>query len=151
MKTKLLFTILSNLILINLSYGQDANQKQSATAAKFTIENCINKFNMDKTVKTAVGYQYWFIDQNFLEDGLTVKMSVVGPNQATHAAHKHAGDEIFYVLQGTAQFYLNGKTTTGGPNTTFYCPDDGTEHGISNAGNTELKYLVIRKYLKAEK
>ena len=63
----------------------------------------------------------------------------------------HAGDEIFYVLQVTAKFYLNGKTTTGGPNTTFYCPDDGTEHGISNAGNTELKYLVIRKYVKSEK
>jgi quercetin dioxygenase-like cupin family protein len=146
---------LLSLILIFLISGnlvaQDANKKQSANATKFTIENCINRFNMDKTVKTSVGYQYWFIDQNFLEDGLTVKMSVVGPKQATHAPHKHAGDEIFYVLEGTAQFYLNGKTTSGGPNTTFYCPDDGTEHGISNAGSTELKYLVIRKYLKTEK
>lgn len=151
MKPQILPALILTCLLSGNLVGQETNKKQSAAAAKFTIENCINKFNMEKTVKTAVGYQYWFIDQNFLEDGLTVKMSVVGPNQATHAAHKHAGDEIFYVLQGTAQFYLNGKTTTGGPNTTFYCPDDGTEHGISNAGNTELKYLVIRKYLKAEK
>jgi quercetin dioxygenase-like cupin family protein len=145
--TFLIFTFLFSGNLV----GQESNKKPSTDAPKYTIENCINQFNMAKTVKTAVGYQYWFIDQNFLKDGLTVKMSVVGPNQATHAPHKHAGDEIFYVLEGTAKFYLNGKTTTGGPNTTFYCPDDGTEHGISNAANTELKYLVIRKYLKGEK
>jgi len=72
-------------------------------------------------------------------------MSVVAPNQATHAPHKHEGDEIFFVLEGTAQFYLDGKTTTGGAYTSFYCPV-GSEHGISNAGSTELKYLVIRKY-----
>lgn len=151
MKQQLLSALLFIFLLTVNAVGQDAGKKPLSNTSKYTIENCINKFNMDKTVKTAVGYQYWFIDQNFLEDGLTVKMSVVGPNQATHAPHKHAGDEVFYVLEGTAQFYLNGKTTTGGPNTTFYCPDDGTEHGISNAGNTQLKYLVIRKYLKTEK
>lgn len=74
-------------------------------------------------------------------------MSVVDPNQATHAPHTHAGDEIFYVLEGTARFYLDGKATTGGANTTFYCPEN-SEHGISNAGDQELKYLVIRKYVK---
>jgi quercetin dioxygenase-like cupin family protein len=151
MKPQLLLFLIFTFLLSGNLVGQESAKKQSTVAPKFTIENCINRFNLDKTVKTAVGYQYWFIDQNFLEDGLTVKMSVVGPKQATHAPHKHAGDEIFYVLEGTAQFYLNGKTTTGGPNTTFYCPDDGTEHGISNAGNSELKYLVIRKYLKTEK
>lgn len=144
-----LFLLSALFIVMNLT-AQEADKKSTPANNKFTIDNCINKFNMEKTVKTSVGYQYWFIDQNFLEDGQTVKMSVVGPNQATHAPHKHPGDEIFYVLEGTAKFYLDGKTTTGGPNTTFYCPV-GSEHGISNAGNKELKYLVIRKYLKVEK
>jgi len=150
MKLKTSLVLLSALFLINLSTAQETAKKTAPESNKYTFENCINKFNMDKTIKTAVGYQYWFIDQNFLADGLTVKMSVVGPNQATHAPHKHPGDEIFYVLEGTAQFYLDGKTTTGGPNTTFYCPV-GSEHGISNATNKELKYLVIRKYIKSEK
>ena len=149
MKHKLLLILLSTLLVMNTS-AQDTAKKAANESGKYTIENCINKFDMDKTVKTSVGYQYWFIDQNFLEDGQTIKMSVVGPNQATHAPHKHAGDEIFYVLEGTAQFYLNGKTTTGGANTTFYCPEN-SEHGISNASNKELKYLVIRKYAKEAK
>ncbi len=150
MKQKMSLVLLCTLFFINLSTAQETAKKSTPESNNYTIENCINKFNMDKTIKTSVGYQYWFIDQNFLPDGLTVKMSVVGPNQATHAPHKHPGDEIFYVLEGTAQFYLDGKTTTGGPNTTFYCPV-GSEHGISNATNKELKYLVIRKYIKEAK
>jgi quercetin dioxygenase-like cupin family protein len=125
--------------------AQDPTQKSPLTENKYTIDNCINRFDTAKTTKTPVGYQYWFIGQKFLPDGLTVKMSVVGPKQATHAPHKHSGDEIFFVLEGTAQFYLDGKTTTGDPNTSFYCLEN-SEHGISNAGTTELKYLVIRKY-----
>lgn len=110
----------------------------------FTIENCVNKFDMDKTIKTNAGYQYWFVDKNFI-DGRTLKMSVVAPNQATHAPHAHEMDEFFFVLEGTANLHLDGKTTTAGPYTSFYCPS-GIEHGISNAGDTELKYLVIKKY-----
>lgn len=144
MKAKLALFIAITVALSNLSVAQE-KQKSTADAKKYTIENCINQFDTAKTVKTSVGYQYWFIAQKFLEDGLTVKMSVVAPHQATHAAHKHEGDEIFFILEGTAQFSIDGKTTTGGAYTSFYCPV-GSEHGISNAGSTELKYLVIRKY-----
>jgi mannose-6-phosphate isomerase-like protein (cupin superfamily) len=150
MKLKSSFLLLAVFCLFNLSSAQKAAKTSSPDGNNFTIDNCINKFDMAKSVKTAVGYQYWFIPQGMLDDGLTVKMSVAGPGQATHAPHRHAGDEIFYVLEGTAQFYMNGKTTTGGPNTSFYCPEN-SEHGISNAGKTELKYLVIRKYPKGEK
>lgn len=143
MNQKITVTILLVFFLVRISLAQ---QPLPATE-KYTFENCINKFDMNKTIKTSVGYQYWFIGQKFLEDNLTVKMSVVGPRQATHAPHKHPGDETFFILEGTAQFYLNGKTTTGGPLTSFYCPV-GSEHGISNAGDTELKYLVIRKYVE---
>jgi len=124
------FLVILLLLTTIFAFAQDQAPKTPLEAKKYTIENCINQFDTAKTVKTSVGYQYWFIAQKFLEDGLTVKMSVVAPHQATHAAHKHEGD---------------GKTTTGGAYTSFYCPV-GSEHGISNAGSTELKYLVIRKY-----
>ena len=150
MKKKIPILLLVYLFSLLQTQAQEAIKKEVPSATKYTIENCINQFNPDKVEKTAVGYQYWFINQNFLEDGQTIKLSVVGPNQATHPPHKHAGDEIFYVLEGKAQFYLNGKTTTGGPNTTFYCPEF-SEHGISNASNQTLKYLVIRKYPKSVK
>ncbi len=112
----------------------------------FTIDNCVNTFTMDKTIQTKVGYQYWFADKEFI-DGRTLKMSVVAPHQATHAPHIHAEDEFFFVLEGEAEFYLDGEVTTAGPYTSFYCPAN-VEHGIRNVGDNELKYLVIKKYIK---
>jgi len=121
----------------------DAAQAPADTS-KFTIENCVNIFNPSKVDSTAAGYQYWFVNKDFL-DGRTLKMSVVAPHRATHAPHRHGEDEFFFVLEGTAEFILNGKTKTAGPYASFYCPS-GSTHGIRNAGDTVLKYLVIKKY-----
>ncbi|MGK9368195.1 cupin domain-containing protein [Melioribacter sp. Ez-97] len=111
---------------------------------QFTIDECVSQFNWEDTVGTKVGYQFWFVDKNFL-DGRTLKMSVVAPHKATHAPHTHAEDEFFFVLEGTAEFYLDGETRIGKPYSSFYCPPNSM-HGIRNAGDTELKYLVIKKY-----
>jgi len=113
-------------------------------STNYSIDNCVNKFSMDGIEKTDAGYQYWFAGKEFL-DGRTIKLSVVGPHKATHPPHKHSEDEFFFVLEGTVEFYLNGETMTAGPMTSFYCPSF-SEHGIWNVGDTELKYLVIKKY-----
>lgn len=138
MKAFILFAL---IILSCAVYGQDS----TVTTREFNIENCVNSFTFEDTVGTKAGYQYWFADKEFL-DGRTLKMSVVKPHDATHAPHSHQEDEFFFVLEGTAEFYLNGETTTAGAYTSFYCPP-WSEHGISNAGDTELKYLVIKKYI----
>lgn len=116
-----------------------------ADEPKYTIDNVVNAFDMDRVKPTKVGYQYWFADKAFA-DGKTLKLSVVKPHSATHEPHTHAEDEFFFVLEGTAEFHLDGETATGGPMTSFYCPA-GSKHGIRNIGDTELKYLVIKKYL----
>ena len=129
-----------------ITSAQEKKDNQDLSGKVFTIENCVSEFNMENAVKTDAGYQFWFVDKDFL-DGRTLEMSVVAPHQATHAPHKHLTDEFFFILEGTAKFYLDGKTTTAGPYASFYCPSN-VEHGISNAGDTELKYLVIKKYLE---
>jgi len=138
----------SLILLFSVSSLLHAQEKPdtATTQKQFTIENCVSEFSMDKTVKTKVGYQFWFADKDFI-DGRTLKMSVVAPHSATHPPHKHIEDEFFFVLEGTAEFYLDGKTKVAGPYTSFYCPSN-VEHGIRNVGDTELKYLVIKKYLK---
>jgi mannose-6-phosphate isomerase-like protein (cupin superfamily) len=126
--------------------SQEVKKEPNPADKKYTIENCVNHFELEKATKTKVGYQYWFADKNFTEEN-TLKMSIVEPGKSTHAPHHHPEEEFFYILEGTAQFYLDGKTVTAGPNTSFYCPPNA-EHGISNAGKTDLKYLVIKKDLK---
>jgi len=113
---------------------------------EFTIDNCVTAFNPDKVEKTSVGYQYWFVEKDFV-DGRTLKVSVVAPHSATHAPHVHPEDEFFFVLEGKAEFILAGQTKVVEGYASFYCPSN-VEHGIRNAGDKELKYLVIKKYTK---
>lgn len=132
------------ILLIISNYAANAQAPTDHPASTWTIQNCVNHFQSNKAIPTKVGYQYWFADKNFI-NGRTLKMSVVAPHKATHPPHKHAEDEFFFVLEGTAKFYLNGDSVIAGPYTSFYCPSM-VEHGISNAGDTDLKYLVIKDY-----
>lgn len=119
---------------------------QSTQNDRYTIQNCVNEFTASKVESTKVGYQYWFADKDFI-DGRTLKMSVVKAHEGTHPPHVHPEDEFFFVLEGKAEFYLNGETKVAGPYTSFYCPSN-VKHGIRNVGDAELKYLVIKKYEK---
>jgi len=133
-------------VLICILFQQTINAQKNREPINYTIENCVNEFDVSKATKTKVGYQYYFGDKNFTEEN-TLKMSIVERGKSTHAPHRHPEEEFFYILEGKATFYLDGKTKTVGPNTSLYCPPN-SEHGISNAGTTDLKYLVIKKDLR---
>ncbi len=137
----------STFIFTCLLFGASLVQAQSdpnEPSEPFTIENCVSEFSMEATQPTKVGYQFWFVDKEFL-DGRTLKMSVVKPGEATHPPHSHEEDEFFFILEGRAEFYLDGKTKEASQYASFYCPPHSM-HGIKNAGDSELKYLVIKKY-----
>jgi quercetin dioxygenase-like cupin family protein len=134
-------TMVCKLRVVGQMKSSDA---QNADTTKYTIENCLNEFSKDKIEKTEAGYQYWFVDKD-LADGKTLKLSVVKPHSATHVAHSHPEDEFFFVLEGKVEFYLNGRTKVIGPFSSLYCPPN-VEHGIRNVGDTEAKYLVVKKY-----
>lgn len=140
-KMVLFFLLTACLISLNAQTKDSSNQDSKR---EFNIQNCVSEFNPENVEETKVGYQYWFVGKEFL-DGRTLKMSVVAPHEATHAPHSHNEDEFFFVLEGKAEFYLNGDTKVAGPLTSFYCPPN-SKHGIKNVGDSELKYLVIKKY-----
>ncbi len=149
MNVKGLFVAVALLISISVgrTVAQDSRGTTQKDTAQYSLRNCLNEFSMDKIEKTEAGYQYWFVDRT-LADGKTLKMSVVKPHEATHAPHSHPEDEFFFVLEGNAEFFLNGRTKVAGPYTSFFCPSNSL-HGIRNVGNTTLKYLVIKKYEKS--
>lgn len=124
--------------------AQDGPRSAPVPARRFTLKECVSEFDPARIESTKVGYQYWFVGKEFL-DGRTLKMTVVKPHAATHPPHRHAEDEFFFVLEGSAEVILNGETRVVHPYASFYCPSDSL-HGIRNPGDTELKYLVIKKY-----
>lgn len=141
--------ILFNGLLIfgygSIALSQSAtNTSRAMDTTRYTKENCINQFSSAKIESTKVGYQYWFADKN-LADGKTLKLSVVGPHQATHPPHAHLEDEFFFILEGKAEVYFDGQWILLEPYASYYCPSFKI-HGIRNAGDTMLKYLVIKKY-----
>jgi len=142
---KNLITLILFLLLVSFASSQSTDSTSSSNIHKrYLIENCVNEFSITKIESTKAGYQYWFADKD-LADGKTLKMSVVKSHSATHPPHKHTEDEFFFILEGKAEIYFDGQKKEVGPNTSLYCPSN-IEHGIRNIGDTELKYLVIKKY-----
>ncbi len=134
------------IVLSTFAHSQESARpgQPAQSSSPFTLSDCVNEFTPSCVESTKVGYQYWFVGKSFL-DGRTIKMSVVKPHSATHDPHRHPEDEFFFVLEGTAEVVLNGEKKVVHPYASFYCPP-GSEHGIRNAGDTELKYLVLKKY-----
>lgn len=130
--------------LLGAAAARAAGPPATLTVPAYTLDNSAKTFSIKDIEKTAAGYQYWFFDKAFAE-GRTIKMSVIGPRQRSHAPHQHEGHEFFFVLSGKAEFFLDGKTRVVGPQSALYCPP-GVMHGIANAGDTELSYLVIKDY-----
>ena len=121
--------MISLLVLFSLQTSAQSDLENS-DADKYTIETCVNEFDYDKRVIKKIGYQYWFVDKDFV-DGRTLKMSVVKPHSQTHKPHFHEEDEFFFVIEGKAEFHLNGKTKVADGYATFYCPPNSV-HGIRN-------------------
>lgn len=133
-------------MLFGLVIGHVKAQERVAPA--LDISDCVSTYDPAAASPTKVGHQFWFVDKQFL-DGRTLKLSAVAPGKATHPPHQHEEDEFFLVLEGQAEFFLDGKTRVVAPYTTLYCPPFSM-HGIRNVGEVELKYLVIKKYKLAD-
>ncbi len=130
-----------------LFIGQVFEQRNSVVAAEkssivYTIDNCLAELDESNVEKTSKGWVNWFVRKENT-NGLNLKMSQVKAQQARHGSHTHDGEEIFFILKGNAEFTLKEKRKVVGANSALYCPP-GVEHGIRNAGDEPMRYLVIR-------
>jgi quercetin dioxygenase-like cupin family protein len=56
--------------------------------------------------------------------------------------HVHHGeDEFFYMIEGTARFYTEGKAIDAGPGAFIFLPRD-IPHHYELTGDTEARYLI---------
>lgn len=108
----------------------------------YNMSTCVSVLDTARVQKNERGWVHWFAPRS-LTRGLNLKMSNVKALQARHAAHSHDAEEIFFVMEGKAEFTLNDEHKFVGANSSLYCPP-GVKHGIRNAGDEPLRYLVIR-------
>ncbi len=67
----------------------------------------------------------------------------VNVGEASHAAHRHADEEVILVREGTLEVTINGVAQKAGPGSVFFFASNDL-HGMRNAGDTRTTYHVIR-------
>lgn len=108
----------------------------------YTMDDCVVYLREENFKKSGNGKALWYLDKAF-SGGLNVKRSVVEHSSALHGAHKHAEQEVYFVLSGKALITMNGESKEVGAMTSFYCPPH-SEHGIARVGSEPLHYLVVK-------
>jgi len=76
------------------------------------------------------------------EGAFSLVEAVTAPGQGTPPHRQRDDAEAFYVLEGSFEFMLDGKTVTSGPGAFHYVPR-GMPHGFRNAGDSPAKMLII--------
>lgn len=57
--------------------------------------------------------------------------------------HEHAAEEVFYILEGRAEYRFGGRTIVAGPGETVFIPS-GVRHAEITYLSPSMTYLTIR-------
>lgn len=76
------------------------------------------------------------------DDKLHMHISEVGPGTRAHSPHHHEGQEIFYVLSGQGEVLVGEDRHIVASGEAIQV-DCRVEHGITNVGDTTMRYAVI--------
>lgn len=104
---------------------------------------CIIPWNEDAARRHERGFSLPFVNESCGARQLRLHVSVINPGEAAHPPHQHAGEEIMFLLEGTAEARIGDETHIIGPMTALFCPEN-VLHGLRNVGETPIKYMVIR-------
>jgi quercetin dioxygenase-like cupin family protein len=97
---------------------------------------------MSFTIREARGVKRLLVDEDIEAGSFSIHISRVAPGNRSHEPHAHEGTEAFYVLAGKASVEVEKERHTLGAEEAIVI-DAKKRHGISNAGESELSYMVI--------
>lgn len=85
---------------------------------------------------------YYAGDSYAATDSLTA-VAIINPGMEIHPPHVHSEEEYLMVLEGEGTWFVKGEAFPAGPGDVLYAaPWD--EHGISNTGDTPLRFVVFK-------
>jgi quercetin dioxygenase-like cupin family protein len=75
---------------------------------------------------------------------LCIEMHIteLAPGLAPHAPHHHVHEEAVFLLEGTIEVTITGKSTKLNPGSVAYVASN-EEHGWKNVGVTRARYVVL--------
>lgn len=75
-------------------------------------------------------------------ESLSVIEELMPPGTSEQLHYHQKAQQVFYILSGKADFELNGEVIILHVNESIHVPK-GISHRITNAGNEDLRFLVI--------
>ena len=85
----------------------------------------------------------WYFNAAVTEQAGTYLVRIVMPEGGMHNFHRHPEmNEILYILEGTAEQWIEDEVQLLGPGDAVYIAED-VVHGTFNAGNGDLIFLAI--------
>lgn len=98
---------------------------------------------MSFTAQAVKGLNQYFQDTTLDPQTLRLHISEIAPGTSAHPPHTHAGAEAFYVLAGRGTLTVEGEPPQPlGPNEAIVL-NPAKPHGLTNTGDTPLRYIVI--------
>lgn len=91
----------------------------------------------------ATGFLHPFVNEKMGANQLRMHVSVINPGEAPHAPHQHAGEEIIFLMEGTAEALVGEEWKRLEAPGAVFCPEH-VMHGFRNAGKIPMRYVVIR-------
>lgn len=107
------------------------------------LRSCIIPWANERRRIHERGFALPFVGEECGAAQLRLHVSVIQPGEAAHPPHSHAGEEIMYLLEGTAEAVIGDEKQVIGPHTALFCPEH-VLHGLRNCGQTPMTYMVIR-------
>ncbi|MDI1321074.1 MAG: cupin domain-containing protein [bacterium] len=74
---------------------------------------------------------------------LETHLTTLNPGEISHAAHKHADEEMIVIKEGTVEATINGVAHQAGPGSILFFASMDL-HGLRNPGQVRASYHVIR-------
>ena len=91
----------------------------------------------------ATGFMHPFVNGKMGAQQVYMHASVIRPGEAPHAPHQHAGEEIIFLMEGTAEALVGDEWKRLEAPSAVFCPEH-VMHGLRNAGQIPMRYLIVR-------
>ena len=104
----------------------------------------ITSWSEERAHRHERGLMHPFVNERCGAQHLRMHVSVINPGAAPHPPHRHPDEEIIYILEGRALVLLGEEEHRVGPQTAVFCRSQ-LWHGLRNAGDEPLKYMIIRE------
>jgi quercetin dioxygenase-like cupin family protein len=118
--------------------GADAQQRQASPLPSKAYHNDAIPYRGDAKKK---GRQF-FTGQTHGGFNLESHETILGPGVQTHAPHKHLNEEIIIVVEGTVEWYLEGRTEMVEAGSVMYFGSNQM-HSMRNGGSAPCRYYVV--------